>query len=101
MREAVLEALIYIIDNPVLTVVLVFFSGFLASRIVLSDRRPGVLGFSIIGVLGFFLGHFMISYMTWNERLEGLRELRVIVEFLGAFIGSFVIAGIAHFVKPS
>ncbi|MGH7810832.1 MAG: hypothetical protein ACREP5_11200, partial [Candidatus Binatia bacterium] len=98
MRETVLEALIYIIDHPVLTLVLVFLSGFLASRIVLSDRRPGVLGFSIIGLLGFFLGHFMISYMAWNERLDGLRELRVIVEFLAACIGSFVIAGIAHLV---
>ena len=101
MREIVLETLIYVIDHPVLTIVFVFFGGFLANRIVLAERRLGVIGFTFLGLLGFLIGHFMIMYSGWNERLDDLRDLRVVVEFLAACVGSFVVAGIVHFIKPS
>jgi len=101
MREIVLEALIYSIDNPFLTLLIAFLAGFLASRIVAADRRPGFFGFTIIGVIGFFLSRFVLSYFRLNESLDSLHELRIFVDLLAAFVGSFVIAGILHFIKPS
>jgi uncharacterized membrane protein YeaQ/YmgE (transglycosylase-associated protein family) len=101
MQEAALEALIYSIDNLVLTLVVAFLAGFLASRIVAADRRPGVFGFTIIGLIGFFLSHFVLSYYQLNETLDGLHELRFFIDLVGAFFGSFVIAGVIHFLKPS
>jgi uncharacterized membrane protein YeaQ/YmgE (transglycosylase-associated protein family) len=101
MQEAALEALIYSIDNPILTLVIAFLAGFLASRIVAADRRPGVIGFTIIGLIGFFLSHFVLSYYQLSETLESLHELRVFIDLVAAFFGSFVIAGIIHFLKPS
>ena len=101
MQEAALEALIYSIDNPVLTLVIALLAGFLASKIVAADRRPGVIGFTIIGLIGFFLSHFVLSYYQLNEALESLHELRVFIDLVAAFVGSFVIAGVIHFLKPS
>jgi len=101
MQDILLETLIYGIDNPLLTLLIAFLSGFLASRIVAADRRPGILGFTIIGLIGFFLSRFVLSYFQLNETLDSLHELRIFIDLLAAFVGSFVIAGIIHFIKPS
>ena len=101
MWEIVLEALIYSIDNPLLTLLIAFLAGFLASRIVSADRRPGILGVAIIGLIGFFLSRFVLAYFQLNETLESLHGLGIFIDLLAAFVGSFVIAGIIHFIKPS
>jgi len=101
MQEAVLDVLIYSIDNPVFTLVIAFLAGFLASRIVAAERRPGIFGITVIGIVGFFLGHFVLSYYQLNETLDSLHELRIFIDLLAAFLGSFVVAGIIHFIKPS
>ena len=101
MQETLIDRLVYIIENPVLTLVIAFISGFLATRIVAADRRPGTIGFVIIGLMGFFLGYFMLSYYELNEYLDSLLELRIVIDMGAAFVGSFVIAGIFHFLKPS
>ena len=101
MQQIVQDILIYIQSNPVLSLVIAFISGFLATRIVAAERRPGVLGFTIIGLCGFVLGHFMIAYCQYTEYLDSLLELRVLADMIAAFIGSFVIAGIIHFIRPT
>ena len=101
MQEIVLETLIYVIDNPVLTFVIAFIAGFLTTKFVAAERRPGIIGFALIGLIGSFLGHFVIIYFRWNESLDSLLALRIIIDLLAAFIGSFVIAGMLHFLKPS
>jgi len=67
MQEIILDRLVYLIENPILTRVIVFVSGFLATRIIAAERRPGTIGLVIIGLMGFFLGHFMLSYLELNE----------------------------------
>jgi uncharacterized membrane protein YeaQ/YmgE (transglycosylase-associated protein family) len=101
MLESAVESLIYVTDNPISTLFIVILAGFLSTRVVAAERRPGVIGFTIIGLLGFFLSHFMLTYAGWNEYLDGLHKLRVIIELIAAFIGSFFIAAIIHFLKPS
>ena len=101
MQEAALEALIYSIDNPLLTLVIALLAGFLASKIVAADRRPGVIGFTIIGLIGFFLSHFVLSYYQLSETFDNLHQLRIFIDLVAAFFGSFVIAGVIHFLKPS
>jgi len=101
LQQIIQDILVYIQSNPVLSLVIAFIAGFLATRIVAVERRPGVLGFTIIGLCGFFLGHFMIAYFGYTEYLDSLLELRVIADMIAAFIGSFVIAGIIHFVRPT
>jgi len=101
LQEIISDILIYIKSNPVLSLVIGFIAGFLATRIVAAERRPGVLGFTIIGLCGLVLGHFMISYFGYTEYLDSLLELRIVADMIAAFIGSFVIAGIIHFIRPT
>jgi len=101
MQQTVLDRLSYVIENPVLTLVIALIAGFLATRIVAAERRPGVIGFSTVGLMGFVLSHFILFYAGWNEALDSLLGLRVIVDLVAAVIGSFVIAGTVHFIKPS
>ena len=101
MQELVLDQLIYIIDNPVLTLVISLISGFLATRLVTPNRRFGSFVSSVVGLMGFFLGYFVLSYNQLNEHLDSLLEFCIVINLSAAFVGSFVIAGIIHFVKPS
>jgi uncharacterized membrane protein YeaQ/YmgE (transglycosylase-associated protein family) len=101
MRELLLDRLIYVIDHPVLTVVISLVAGFLATRLAVPNRRFGWFGSLIVGLMGFFLSYFVLSYPQLNEYLDNLHELRIIIDLLAAFVGSFVIAGIIHFIKPS
>ena len=101
MQQITQDILIYIQLNPVLSLVIAFIAGFLGTRIVAAERRPGVLGFTVIGLCGFFIGHFMIAYYNYTEYLDSLLELRVLADMIAAFIGSFVIAGIIHFIRPT
>ena len=101
MQETFLEVLIFVIDNPLYTIVMAFLAGFLASRLVAAERRPGIIGFSIIGLIGFFLGRFTLTYFDLNETLDSLHQLRFVIDLVASFAGAFAIASLAHFIKPS
>ncbi len=101
MQQISQDILVYVQTNPVLSIIIAFIAGFLATRIVAAERRPGPIGFTIIGLCGFFLGHFMIAYYEYTEYLDGLLELRILADMIAAFIGSFAIAGVIHFIRPT
>ena len=101
MAETLQQVVAYIATNLAASLVIAFIAGFLATRLVSVERRPGVIGFTIIGCIGFFLAHFVIHYYQLNEYLENLQGLRFFIDLTAAFIGSFVIAGIVHFIKPT
>ena len=101
MPETLQQVVAYIKTNLAASLVIAFIAGFLATRLVAAERRPGVIGFTIIGSIGFFLGHFVINYYQLSEYLDSLQGLRIFIDLMAAFIGSFVIAGIVHFIKPT
>jgi uncharacterized membrane protein YeaQ/YmgE (transglycosylase-associated protein family) len=101
MWEIVVERLIYFLDNPVLTLGISVVAGLLAARLACPNRRIGWFVSLIIGLLGFFLGDFVLSLLPLAEFFDRLGGLRVIIDFFAAFFGSFVIAGVIHFIKPS
>ena len=101
MAETLQQVVAYIKTNLAASLVIAFVAGFLATRLVAAERRPGVIGFTIVGSLGFFLARFVIHYFQLNEYLETLQGLRIFIDLTAAFIGSFVIAGIVHFIKPT
>jgi uncharacterized membrane protein YeaQ/YmgE (transglycosylase-associated protein family) len=80
---------------------LAFVAGFAADKTVAYERRSGVLFFLIIGILGLFLGEFMLVYSTLDEYLEDISEFRILIDFIVAYLGSFFVAAIVHFVKPT
>ena len=53
-----------------------------------------------MGVLGLFLGEFVILFYGLQQYLENVSEFRAFFDFIAAYIGSFVVAAIVHFLKP-
>ena len=101
MWKSVIESLIYSLDHPLLSLLIAFLAGFIASRLVAADRRPGIIGYTFIGLIGLFLSRFVLSYYQLNETLNNLHELRIFVDLVAAFFGCFIIAAVLHFIKPS
>jgi uncharacterized membrane protein YeaQ/YmgE (transglycosylase-associated protein family) len=54
----------------------------------------------LIGVFGLFLSQFVILFFGLQGYLEKLPEFRVLFDFLAAYVGSFIVAAIIHFIKP-
>ena len=101
MEEIARNVIAYIQANLAVSIVITFIAGYAATRTVAFERRPGVIGFTIIGAFGFFLGNFMIMYWGLAEYLENLHGLRIFIDLVAAFIGSFIIAALLHFVRPT
>lgn len=80
---------------------LAFIAGFAADKTVAYERRSGVLFFLVIGIVGLFLGEFMLVYASLDEYLEDISEFRILIDFIVAYLGSFFVAAIIHFVKPT
>jgi uncharacterized membrane protein YeaQ/YmgE (transglycosylase-associated protein family) len=91
----------YLQGSVLVSLAMAFVAGFAADKTVSYERRSGVLFFLIIGLLGLFLGEFMLIYSRLDQYLEGIAELRIIVDFIVAYLGSFFIAAIIHFIKPT
>ena len=62
--------------------------------------RAGFFLYLLIGLFGLFLSQFMILFFGLQEYLEKLPEFRVLFDFLAAYVGSFIVAAIIHFIKP-
>lgn len=101
MQEIAQQVLANIQANPVVAFGIALLAGFSATRLVAAERRPGVVGSIIVGFMGFFLGNLALTYFRLTEYLDNLHALRIFIDFFVAFLGSFVIAGIIHFFKPT
>jgi len=55
----------------------------------------------IVGIVGLFLGEFMIFYYGLDEYLDNIAAFRLLFDFIAAYVGSFVVAAIIHFIKPT
>ncbi len=101
MGEAFEKVVGYLQPNPVLSMGIAFVAGFAALKTVTREQRAGVVLFIIVGVIGLFLGEFVIAYYELDEYLETIAQFRLLFDFIAAYIGAFVIAAIIHFIKPT
>jgi len=100
LQEAAQQASAYLQASPLLNLAIAFLSGLAATRTVAYERRGNWLMALIVGVLGFFLAHFVIIYFGFLEHFDKLPGFRILLDFLSAYVGSFVVAALIHFVKP-
>jgi len=100
MQEIGQEVLAYLLGNPVLYVGIAFVAGFAGNKTVAYEGRSGLLLFLNVGLTGLFLGHLMVFFFGLHAYLEKLPELRFLFFFIVAYIGSFIVAAIIHFIKP-
>ena len=101
MLECATEVFAYLQGSIIVSLGLAFVAGFAADKTVAHERRSGVLFFLVVGLLGLFLGEFMIFYLKFDEYLEKISEFRLVFDLIAAYVGSFVVAAIIHFVKPT
>lgn len=101
MGEALEKVVSYLQPNPVLSMGMAFVAGFAAVKTVARDQRAGVVLFVLVGVLGLFLGEFVLIYYGLDEYLETIAQFRLLFDLMAAYFGSFVIAAIIHFIKPT
>ncbi|HXV80842.1 MAG TPA: hypothetical protein VEG60_13265 [Candidatus Binatia bacterium] len=91
----------YLLGNPVLYLGVAFIAGIAASKTVAHERRAGFFLYLITGLFGLFLSQFVLFGFGLQEYLEKLPEFRLLLDFLAAYIGSFIVAAIIHFIKPN
>jgi len=100
LGEALEKVATYLQPNPILALGIAFVAGFAAIKTVARDRRGGFVLFLLIGVIGLFLGEFVLIYFGLDEYLETISQFRLLFDFIAAYIGSFVVAAIIHFIRP-
>ena len=101
MQETARLALIYLQGNAVLYIGVAFVAGLAAHKTVTSERKSGFILCVIIGLFGLFLGQFMIIFFGLTEYFERLRDFRLLFDFIAAYVGSFIVATLIQFVKPT
>ena len=101
MGEAVQRVAAYLQPNPVLSLGLAFVAGFAAMKTVAYDKRAGFILFALVGLVGLILGEFVLIYYGLDEYLQPISEFRILFDFIAAYIGSFIVAAIIHFIKPT
>jgi uncharacterized membrane protein YeaQ/YmgE (transglycosylase-associated protein family) len=101
LQEIAQEVLAYLQSNPVLNIGIAFVAGFAGSKTVAYEGRSGFFLSLIVGVMGLFLGQFVIFFFGLKEYVEKLPEFRLLFDFIAAYVGSFFVAAIIHFVRPN
>jgi uncharacterized membrane protein YeaQ/YmgE (transglycosylase-associated protein family) len=99
LQEIATEVFTYLRTNPVLYLGTALVAGFAACKTVAFGWRSSILFFSLMGLIGLLLSQLVLTSFG-KEYLEKLPQFRVLFDLLAAYIGSFVIAAIIHFVKP-
>ena len=100
MQEAARTVLHYLLGNPVLYLIIAFIAGLAASKSVAYEGKAGFILYLIVGILGLFVSQFVILFYGLRQYLENVSEFRLFFDFVAAYIGSFVVAAIVHFIKP-
>jgi uncharacterized membrane protein YeaQ/YmgE (transglycosylase-associated protein family) len=100
MRPTALAVFNYLLENPVLSLGVAFVAGLAASKTVAYEGKAGFFLYLLVGVFGLFLSQFVILFFRLQEYLETLPEFRLLFDFIAAYVGSFVVAAIIHFIKP-
>jgi uncharacterized membrane protein YeaQ/YmgE (transglycosylase-associated protein family) len=101
LLETAQEVFTYLQGGVIVALAIAFLAGLAAVKTVAYERRSRLVFFLLVGILGLFLGEFMLGYLNFDEYLENVAELRILIDFIAAYLGSFFIAAIVHFIKPA
>ena len=98
--EAGQQVWAYFQAYPLSSTVIAYVAGWAASVTVERGRSRTWVFHIVVGVLGSSLGQYVLIYLGLREILEKLPEFRYLFELFTAYLGSFVVAAIVHFIKP-
>jgi uncharacterized membrane protein YeaQ/YmgE (transglycosylase-associated protein family) len=101
VEQTAREAFSYIQANMALSAVIAVITGFAACKSVASDWKGISLLFILVGILGFFLGQFMLIFVGLKDALSQLPEFTWLFDIVIGFVGSFIVATVVNFFKPT
>jgi uncharacterized membrane protein YeaQ/YmgE (transglycosylase-associated protein family) len=101
VEQTAREALSYIQANIAANAVIAVVTGFAACKSVASDWKDIGLLFIFVGIAGFFLGQFMLLFLGLKDSLDQLPEFTWLFDLVIGFVGSFIVATIINFFKPT
>ncbi len=84
------------ITSILMWIVLGALVGWLASIVMNTDDEQGGFGNIIVGILGAFVGGFLVRGLTGAETSEMSLIGELLVAFIGAVIVLFVWKGVRH-----
>ena len=100
MKEIAQEALKYLQDNLLLSIVIAAVAGFAGMKSVSLAKKTNPALFFIVGALGLFLGQFAILYFGIKEIIDEVSAFRLFFDLLAAYIGSFIVASLINIFSP-
>ena len=83
-----------------MTIVFGLLAGFLASKTVVFGKSNNLALFLAIGLLGSFMGQFAMLYFNVEYVIGNIPQFRLFFDLLAAYLGSFILASLMHFIKP-
>lgn len=99
--EAAQKVIEYLQESLLLSLAIGFVCGWAAVRLVAQEGRRGAIYYLVVGLIGLFLGEFMLFTFQFDVYIEAIAEFRLFFDLIAAFIGSFIVAAIVHFIKPT
>jgi uncharacterized membrane protein YeaQ/YmgE (transglycosylase-associated protein family) len=100
VNESAQQVLDYLRGAPFVTLAVALLAGWAASKTVSSEWRSGFIAWFFVGAAGLFLSQFVLIFSGLQEYFDGVTEFRILFDLIGAYIGSFFIAALVHFVRP-
>jgi uncharacterized membrane protein YeaQ/YmgE (transglycosylase-associated protein family) len=102
VEQTARETFLYMQANPAGSFVIALLTGFAACKSVASDWKGGLsLLFVVVGLVGFFLGQFMVLLLGLKEILDQIPQFTWLFDLIIGFVGSFIVATIINFFKPT
>jgi uncharacterized membrane protein YeaQ/YmgE (transglycosylase-associated protein family) len=99
LAQTTQEVLAYLQANPVVFLGIALSAGFAGCKTVVYGWRANLFIFLVIGLTGLFLSQLVI-FSFFEDHLERLPQFRMLFDLIAAYIGSFIVAAIIHFIKP-
>jgi len=100
MEETAQEVLQHFQDNLLVALVLAFIMGFLALKTVTHWGKSNIAVYFIVGAVGMFIGQFAVRLVGLKPILDQVEGLWLVFDIMIAYAGAFIVAAIAHLLKP-
>jgi uncharacterized membrane protein YeaQ/YmgE (transglycosylase-associated protein family) len=100
VKETAQQVLDYLGGSLLVTLAVALVAGWAASKTVASEWRWGIILWLFVGGAGLFLSQFMLLFSGLQDYIEGVSEFRILFDLVAAYIGSFFVAALIHFVRP-
>jgi len=100
MEETAQEVLQHFQDNLLVALVLAFIMGFLALKTVTHWGKSNIAVYFIVGAVGMFIGQFAVRLIGLKPILDQVEGLWLVFDIMIAYVGAFIVAAVAHLLKP-